>query len=384
MHKGSNGWQGARAVGCLPALTGNVGIPGGGFGPRHGGARATARSSTTSPSWIAGPPGRYVPNQMPRVTEALEDGRLRALLLFGTDMLSSYADAGRLAEGLGRTDLVVSHDLFLNDTARRFADVVLPSTSWLEELGLQEHQYPSLPDGAGAAAGRGDRARWPKCCGGWPGASTWTASIPGRTRRACSTRSSTIPRPGDATVAAMRAEGGIRALRVSHVAHPDLVFPTPSGKVELVSERAASLGLPALPVYEPLPDSPYPLTFRQGRTLTQFHGFYDHGRALPTLARLDPEPVLWISPDDAAARALDGRRAHPDLQRAGRVQRPRADHGSGAAGHGLDAGRLDGAQPSHRRRGRHSRHRGGFIRIFRRSGFLRRPGRGRTRLNPQC
>ena len=36
MHKGSNGWQGARAVGCLPALTGNVGIPGGGFGPRHG------------------------------------------------------------------------------------------------------------------------------------------------------------------------------------------------------------------------------------------------------------------------------------------------------------------------------------------------------------
>ena len=43
MHKGSNGWQAARAIGCLPALTGNVGIPGGGFGPRHG-ARATARS----------------------------------------------------------------------------------------------------------------------------------------------------------------------------------------------------------------------------------------------------------------------------------------------------------------------------------------------------
>jgi len=106
-------------------------------------------------------------------------------------------------------------------------------------------------------------------------------------------------------VATMRAEGGIRALRVSHVAHPDLVFPTPSGKVELVSERAASLGLPALPVYEPLPDSPYPLIFRQGRTLTQFHGFYDHGRALPTLARLDPEPVLWISPADGAARALE-------------------------------------------------------------------------------
>jgi anaerobic selenocysteine-containing dehydrogenase len=44
--------------------------------------------------------------------------------------------------------------------------------------------------------------------------------------------------------------------------------------------------------------------FRQGRTLTQFHGFYDHGRALPTLARLDPEPRLWIAPGDASARGL--------------------------------------------------------------------------------
>ena len=38
MHKGDNGWQAGQAIGCLPALTGNVGIPGGGFGPRHGSA----------------------------------------------------------------------------------------------------------------------------------------------------------------------------------------------------------------------------------------------------------------------------------------------------------------------------------------------------------
>jgi anaerobic selenocysteine-containing dehydrogenase len=62
--------------------------------------------------------------------------------------------------------------------------------------------------------------------------------------------------------------------------------------------------LPPLPVHEDLPASAYPLTFRQGRTLTHFHGFYDHGRALPTLAAADPEPVLWISPADAAAREL--------------------------------------------------------------------------------
>src|SRR5205823_13293205 len=61
----------------------------------------------------------------------------RVLLLFGTDMLSSFADANRVAEGLARQDLVVCYDLFENDTARRFADVLLPSTSWLEELGCK-------------------------------------------------------------------------------------------------------------------------------------------------------------------------------------------------------------------------------------------------------
>jgi len=112
------------------------------------------------------------------------------------------------------------------------------------------------------------------------------------------------PSTGHATVAALRAEGGIGALRISHVGHPDLAFPTPSGKVEFYSERARALGLPPLPVYDEPPRSRYPLAFRQGRTLTQFHGFYEHGLALPTLARLDPEPVLWISVEDAAARGI--------------------------------------------------------------------------------
>jgi anaerobic selenocysteine-containing dehydrogenase len=90
------------------------------------------------------------------------------------------------------------------------------------------------------------------------------------------------------------------------VAHPDRRFPTPSGKVEFVSERARTLGLPALPVYEALPAADaYPLAFRQGRSLTQFHSFYDHGQALPTLARLDPEPVLWLAPTDARARGVE-------------------------------------------------------------------------------
>ena len=302
MHKGAHGWQGARAIGCLPALTGNLGIPGGGFGPRHGAAtHGQALASIVAED--RRPPGAYIPSQMPRITEALGDGRLRVLLLFGTDMLSSYADTERVAAGLAGLDLVVSHDLFLNDTARRFADVVLPGTTWLEETGAKAtntHIYlmPKVlePPGETRSAiwvlrelarrlGLHDFFPWAEETGALDAILDHEAT-------------------GHASVAAVAAQGGILPLRISHVAHPDLRFPTPSGKVEFYSERAAAHGLPAIPIYEPSPASPFPLAFRQGRTLTQFHGFYEHGQALPTLARLDPEPRLWMAPADAEARGL--------------------------------------------------------------------------------
>src|SRR5436309_6251910 len=67
------------------------------------------------------------------------------------------------------------------------------------------------------------------------------------------------PATGHATAAALASEGGIRALRVSHVAYPDRKFDTPSGKIEFVSDRAAALGLPALPVFETAAPAEYPL-----------------------------------------------------------------------------------------------------------------------------
>jgi anaerobic selenocysteine-containing dehydrogenase len=302
MHKGSNGWQGARAIGCLPALSGNLGRAGAGLGPRHGAStHGQALADITVPD--RRPPGTYIPNQMSRITEALLDGRLRVILLLGTNMLSSFAEAGQVAEGLARQDLVVSYDLFMNETARRSADLVLPATSWLEETGCKStntHLYlmPKVLDPPGECRSNTWILRELARRLGLEGFFPWEGEE-GPIDATLDHEST-----GHATVADLRAEGGMRALRISHVAYPDLAFDTPSGKVEFYSERAKALGLPPLPVHEDLPASAYPLTFRQGRTLTHFHGFYDHGRALPTLAAADPEPVLWISPADAAAREL--------------------------------------------------------------------------------
>ena len=302
MYKGTAGWQGARAVSCLPALTGNLGIPGGGLGPRH-----AAFSHGQALAGIAAreqrQAGDEVPNQMSRITESLEDGRVRVLLLFGTNMVSSFADAGRVSAALGRLRLLATYDLFWHDTAREHADLFLPSTSWLEDTGCKStntHLYlmPKVLEPPGEAR-----------------APTWVLRelarrldvrdfFPWSDDAGALDAILDHPSTGHATAAAIAAEGGIRELRVAHVAYADFRFDTPSGKVELVSERAASLGLPALPVFEPPAPSDFPLSLRNGRTLTQFHGFYDHGRALPTLLAADPEPQLWISPADAADRGL--------------------------------------------------------------------------------
>src|SRR5216683_718884 len=302
MHKGANGWQGARAVACLPALTGNLGIAGGGLGPRHG-SKGHGFGLTDIGMAERRPPGDYVPNQMPRITEALEDGRVRVLLLFGTDMLSSFADVGRVSRALERLDLLASYDLFQHETARRHADLVLPATAWLEDTGCKStntHLYlmPKALEPEGEArpaawvlrqlARRLDVADF----------------FPWESDQGPLDAILDHPATGHATAAALAAEGGIRALRVSHVAYPDLVFDTPSGKIEFVSERARSLGLPALPVFEDSPPPDHPLALRTGRTLSHFHGFYDHGQALPSLAEADPEPRLWISPGDAERRGL--------------------------------------------------------------------------------
>jgi anaerobic selenocysteine-containing dehydrogenase len=314
LFKHRNGWEAARAIACLPALTGQLGIPGGGFGPRHRGFTRGAGYSMLEAA-DRRPSGDYIPNHMPSIARALEDGRLDVLLLLGTNMLSSFADAGALERGLARTGLVVAVDIFSSETARRAADIVLPGTVWLEELGVKDtatHLYlmeRALPPAGEARpvitllralAARLDVTDFFP----WPDVehymNAWLA-----------------PQGGEdgapLTVERFRAAGGRwERAGLSHVAYPDRRFHTPSGKVELWSERAAAVGLPPLPGYSDsaftAPDDAlaarFPLQLGQGRTINHFHSFYDQGRALPSLARLEPEPELWIHPLDAADRGL--------------------------------------------------------------------------------
>ena len=320
---------------------------------------------------------------MPRITEALETGRVRALLLFGTDMLSSFADSRPPSRpALARQDLVVSYDLFLNDTARRFADVVLPGTSWLEELGCKAtntHLYlmePALPP-----AGRDAHRR--------VGAARARAAARRRRLLPVGGRGGAHRRDPRSSGHRPRHRGGparggrhARAPRLARGAIP--IWHSPRRPARSSSTRRArqASACRRCRCTRTCPPARFPLMLRQGRTLAHFHGFYDHGRALPSLAALEPEPVLWISPADAAARGVADGAAIRMFNERGEMRARARVTDRVPARHRVDARRLGrastGSPPGdavHPGRG------GGRLRVLGGPGRVRRGGGGRACLS---
>src|SRR2546422_573376 len=270
----------------------------------------TAHVKQYTPEWAETETG--VPATAIRALARRYAATKQSMILVGGSSMHKSANGWQAGRALARMDLVVSHDLFMQETARNHSDVVLPATSWLEETGYKTtntHLY--LMDQVISARGDARPAAWVlDALARRFGVDDF---FPWMDMDGLLTDLFDHPAMGHVTPARLRAHDGRQALAVSHVAHPDLRFPTPSHKVEFFSERAVQLGLAPLPVYEPIAEDAarqperatrYPLLFRQGRTLTHFHGFYDHGRALPTLAKADPGPRLWINPADAAARRV--------------------------------------------------------------------------------
>ncbi|MCE8006630.1 molybdopterin-dependent oxidoreductase [Aestuariivita sp.] len=303
LHKTANTWMAARAISCLPGLTGNFGKPGAGIGPRHG-ARSHGAGFTDLSAADRRLAGAYIPNQMEAIIEAIESGQVKVLLSLGSNFLSSFPDTDRVRAALARLDLFVAYDIFANQTTREVADIVLPGTIWLEETGAKAtntHVY--LSDQALEPAGQarplyrlyqGLAARL-----GVADVYPWADQV------AAMDAVLDHPATGHATVADLRAQGGREALRISHVAYPTYAFHTPSGKIEFFSKKAVDMGLPGLPQI-PAMDAVRAggLVLAQGRTFAHFHSFYDHARALPTLAAREAAPMLWMAPDDAVLRGI--------------------------------------------------------------------------------
>ena len=147
------GTEGVMTLVNLGLLTGNIGIAGGGVNPLRGQnnvqgaahmgcdpgtltggvALADARDAFAR-HWGAALPERAGLNML-HMMDAAAGGKLKALWCIGYDILFSNANASATRRALAQLERLIVQDLFMNETAREFAHVVLPAASSFEKDG---------------------------------------------------------------------------------------------------------------------------------------------------------------------------------------------------------------------------------------------------------
>ncbi|MEC9454072.1 MAG: molybdopterin-dependent oxidoreductase, partial [Pseudomonadota bacterium] len=136
IERSPGGGQAARALSCLPALVGAWRHPGGGilFTPEF--AFPIKWDDLIRPDWLR--PGTRIVNQW-RLGDALTgdlDPPIKSLFVYNANPAVVAGEQDKILAGLARDDLfTVVSEQFLTDTAR-YADIVLPATTQLEQFEL--------------------------------------------------------------------------------------------------------------------------------------------------------------------------------------------------------------------------------------------------------
>jgi anaerobic selenocysteine-containing dehydrogenase len=236
-----------RAAALLPAASGNLGKPGAGFYYLNGSGRKGIDGAWLQGDGLRREPARGVSQMDLRAT--LEDpAAARALVCWNINIAASNPDQARLRRALAREDLfTVVLDLYQTDTAD-FADVVLPAAGFLEFDDIVS-SYFNLTLSAQA------KAMEPL------GESLPNQEIFRLLARAMGFAEPELHESDESLLASLtkqaRLEGGFAALAKAGTANlwrepvvhfAKLKFPTPSGKIEISSERAAAAGHPRTPL----------------------------------------------------------------------------------------------------------------------------------------
>jgi len=133
LERNRNGGSAVAAVLALPAVAGKFGVPGGGYTLSNSGAWSlSAEAAVGEPEQDT----RVV--NMNKLGEVLTEGQppVRHLFVYNCNPLATMPRQELVRRGLLREDLfTVVFDQVLTDTAR-YADVVLPATTFLERLEL--------------------------------------------------------------------------------------------------------------------------------------------------------------------------------------------------------------------------------------------------------
>ena len=129
IERNRNGGQAVAAVLAMPALLGKFGLRGGGYTlSNRGAAQVDLRSIWDESSWKT----RII--NMTQLAEVLNERTdpIRGLFVYNSNPAATVPDQNGVLTGLSREDLfTVVFDQVMTDTAR-YADIVLPATTFLE------------------------------------------------------------------------------------------------------------------------------------------------------------------------------------------------------------------------------------------------------------
>jgi formate dehydrogenase major subunit len=316
------GTDGVTALINLALLTGNLGKPGTGVNPLRGqnnvqGAAhmgcepssltGAARLADAAPGFArlwGAPIPRRAGLRLPGMLEAAGRGALKALWAIGYDVLLTSPNAAQTRRDLAALELLIVQDIFLNETARELAHVVLPSACAFEKDGTFMNAERRVQRVRRAVAPPGEaRADWEPLCD--------VARAMGHGRGFAFSSAEQI---WDEIRQVWPAGRGISYARLESAG---LQWPCPDeahpGTPRLYSGGFPAGARPALRCLAPAPapeaPSPdYPFVLVTGRSLYQFNAGTMTMRT-PNRA-LRPTDLLEMAPEDAARCGFrDGDRA---------------------------------------------------------------------------
>ncbi len=316
IQRHQNGGQTFRALLCLPALVGQYGVRGGGLGYSTGGYGAWDNEAVSYASAYAAPPRMVNMNRLgAALLGEVNDPPIKSLFVFGANPVASSPNAGAIVEGLQREDLfTVVHEQFMTDTAR-YADIVLPATTQLEQVDLHRpYGHRSLQYNQPAIAPLGEcKSNWDTMralAGAMGYTEPWLhASGEAVICEIIDASRAVNPYLAGITLERLQAEGTVPLYFTpeNDVPFADRQFATPSGKVELYCEAMRAQGLDPLPEYiEPREYTRYPtdagwLTLISGAS----HHFVSSSMAnQASLRTKEGTPFIELNPVDAAARGV--------------------------------------------------------------------------------
>lgn len=258
MQRHRGGGMAVRTITCLPAIVGSWRYPGGGALLSTSGTYDFAMDRLARPD--LSPPGTRTIN-MNELGEALS-GELpgppvKVLYVYNSNPAAVAPNQRKVLSGLRRDDLfTVVHELFATDTVD-YADIVLPATSQLEHVDLHgSYGHHEVMYNPRAIAPRGECRSNNDVFRALAAAMGFESSLFPDDASLIREALEGGPTLAGITLERLEAEGSIRlSVPEEYAPFAEGVFPTPSGKCELYSERMKADGLDPLPAYlAPLED----------------------------------------------------------------------------------------------------------------------------------